>query len=206
MAGLHDLAREYEARRFPAARQLDLHGDGPRAARDRALQWIQSYAHEEPGQEVLLIVERGQRPGRPATPVRQAVETLLDELGGKLVDWWQRFGQGSIAVRIAAEPTMRPFAAEEAPVEEGDGRTPETAGVALLALHHDIPDELLDLAERAAELRRTREGVSVRLMDTVLRRVWIEAQAEAMEQRVSWEAALRRLLEVERGRMLEHDE
>jgi hypothetical protein len=206
VAGLHDLAREYEARRFPAARQLDLHGDGPRAARERALQWIQSFAHEEPGQEVLLIVERGQRPGRPATPVRQAVETLLDELGGRLIDWWQRFGHGSIAVRIAAEPTMRPLAPEEPPLPEGDGRTPETAGVGLLALHHDIPDELFDLAERAAELRRTREGVSVRLMDSVLRRVWIEAQAEAMEQRVSWEAALRRILEAERGRMLEHDE
>jgi hypothetical protein len=85
----------------------------------------------------------------------------------------------------------------------GEGRTPETSGIAPLALHHDIPDELLDLARRAAELRRVREGISVGLMDVVLRRIWIETQAAAMEERISFDAALGRILEVERERMLE---
>ena len=205
MAGLHDLAREYEARRFPPGRQLDLHGEGPQAARERALHWIQSFAHEQPGEEVLLIVERGNRPGRPATPVRQAVEKLLDELRGRLIDWWQAFGTGSLAVRVSEMPRMRPLPSGEAPVLEGDGRTPETAGTALLALHHDIPDELLELARRVAELRRVREGISVRMLDTVLRRIWIETQAAAMDERISFEAALERILEEERERVLEEE-
>jgi hypothetical protein len=64
VAGLHDLAREYEAQRFPPTRRLDLHAEGPQVARDRALHWIQSFAHEQPGAELLLIVERGGRPAR----------------------------------------------------------------------------------------------------------------------------------------------
>ena len=202
MAGLGDLAREYESRRFPPARRLDVHGEGPAAARERALQWIQSYAHEEPGQELLLIVERGRRPGRPPGPVRVAVEALLRELEGRLIDWWQVFGDGSLAVRVSRDPRMQPGAAR--PAERSDeGRTPETAGAAVLAAHHDIPDELLDLARQAAELRRDRERISVGMLDIVMRRIWIEAQAEAMSRRVSFESALERILGEERRRAFE---
>lgn len=197
MSDFRDLSREYEARRFPEARRLDLHGEGPAAARERALRWIQSYAHEEPGQELLLIVERGRRPGRPATPVRKAVERLLDELQGRLVEWWQDFGTGGLALRVADHPRMLPEGPRPRP--EGEGRTAETAGAAPLAAHHDIPDELLGLATRVAETRRDREGLSPGLMEVVLRRVWIEAQAMAMGERISFEEALAALLERERG-------
>jgi hypothetical protein len=203
VGGLHDLAREYEAQRFPPTRRLDLHAEGPQIARERALHWIQSFAHEQPGEEILLIVERGHRPGRPAGPVRLAVEKLLEELRGKLIDWWQGFGTGSLAVRVSTMPRMDPTGPQGPAPALGEGRTPETSGIALLALHHDIPDELLDLARRAAELRRVREGISVGLMDVVLRRIWIETQAAAMEQRIGFDAALGRILEVERERMLE---
>ena len=202
MAGLHDLAREYEERRFPPTRRLDLHAEGPQVARERALHWIQSFAHERPGEELLLVVERGVRPGRAASPVRLAVERLLVELQGRLIDWWQEFGQGSLAVRVSSLPRMIPLPSGPA-APEGEERTPETAGVALLALHHDIPDELLDLARRAAELRRVREGISVKLMDVVLRRIWIETQAAAMDRRISFEAALEQTLAGERERVLE---
>jgi hypothetical protein len=195
--GFDNLAREYEARRFPPNRRLDLHGDGPAAARDLALLWIQSYAHEEPGAELLLIVDRAPRPGRPASPVRVAVEKLLEELDGKLISWWQQFGSGRLALRISSEPNMRP--APPPRVEPaGEGRTPETAGTAILALHHDIPDALLDIATEAAELRRDREEISVGLMDVILRRIWIEAQAAAMTERIPTAEALRRILRNER--------
>lgn len=207
MSGLHDLARDYEAKRFPPGRRLDLHAEGPAVARNRALQWIQSFAHEEPGQEILLVVERGGRPGRPPSPVRQSVERLLRELEGGLIAWWQLFGSGSLAVKVAAEPRLLvPFRKPSEPA--GDGRTPETAGAAPLAAHHDIPPELLDVAGRVAELRRDREGISVGMLDLVLRRVWIEAQAVAMAERIGFEAALERLLEREselRRAVLEED-
>lgn len=199
MAGLHDLTREYEARRFPVSRRLDLHADGPQAARDRALRWIQSYAHEEPGQELLLIVERGTRPGGKPGPVRRAVEELLGDLEGKLLEWWQSFGPGSLAVRIAREPRMQPFPREAPVVPKGEGRTPETAGAAFVPPAEDIPPELLGLAMRAAELRRTREGASVRLLDVLLRQVWIEAQATAMVERITFGAALSRILAEEQA-------
>jgi hypothetical protein len=199
VGGLGDLAREYEAKHFPITRRLDLHGEGPEAARERALRWIQSYAHEEPGQELLLVVERGGRPGHRATPVRLAVEALLRELEGRLIDWWQPFGPGSLALRVSEYPRMRALRPETAP-PEGDGRTPETAGAAPLALHHDIPPELLDTARLAAELRRSREDISVGMMDAVLRRVWIEAQATAMEERIGFDVALARILDDERSR------
>lgn len=192
MADWRDLSREYEARRYPEARRLDLHGEGPAVARERALQWIQSHAHEEPGQELLLIVERGRRPGRPPGPVRKAVERLLVELQGRLIEWWQDFGTGALAVRIADDPRMLPQTGAT-PVRT-DGRTPETAGAALLAVQNDIPEELLALATRIAEARRDRERLSVGLMDVVLRRVWIEAQAEAMGERIGFDEALERLL------------
>lgn len=200
MVQWRDLSREYEARRFPESHRLDLHGEGPAAARERALQWIQSFAHEEPGQEILLIVERGRRPDRAAAPVRRAIEQLLVELQDRLVEWWQDFGTGALAVRVSSNPRMSALAAP-APVKS-DGRTPETAGAALLPVRHDIPDELLGLANRVAEARRDREGLSVGLMDVVLRKVWIEAQAAAMAERISFEGALEALMEEEarRGR------
>lgn len=202
MAGLGDLAREYEARRFPPTRQLDLHAEGPLVARERALHWIQSFAHERPGEELLLIVERGGLPGRSATPVRREIERLLVELEGKLVEWWQDFGPGSLAVRISLTPRMDAHISGITQVF-GEGRTPETAGAAPLATHHDIPEELMGVARRAAELRRVREGVSVGLLEVVLRRIWIETQAAAMLERISFASALDRILEEERARVLE---
>lgn len=201
MADWRDLSREYEARRYPESRRLDLHGEGPAVARERALHWIQSHAHEAPGEELLLIVERGRRPGRPPGPVRKAVERLLVELQGRLVEWWQDFGTGALAVRIAEDPRMLPRIAAAPP--ETEGRTPETAGAALLAVQQDIPEDLLELATRIAEVRRDREGISVGLLDVVLRRVWIEAQAEAMQERVGFDEALARLMERERVRVRE---
>lgn len=204
MAGFGDLAREYEARRFPSRRRLDLQAEGPGTARERALRWIQSFAHEEPGQELLLILERGGRPGRPAGPVRRRVEALLRELEGRLIAWWQPFGEGTIAVRLHDDPRLTP-PGEEPPAMEGEGRTPETAGTALLALHHDIPDELLELAGRVAELRREREGLSVGLLGVVLRRVWIDAQADAMTHRTGFERSLEKLLAAERSALDEQN-
>lgn len=205
MAGLDDLPREYEARRFPPTRRLDLHGEGPRAARERALRWIQSFAHEEPGQELLLVVERGVRPGASPGPVRRSVEALLRELEGRLIAWWQEFGPGSLVVRVAEEPSMRPFPPPAAPVPADEGRTPETAGAAFVRPMDDIPEELLPVARRAAELRRDREGASVRLLEVLLRQVWIEAQAVAMSERLTFEAALERIAAEEEARAYEEE-
>lgn len=205
MKGFRELAREYEQRRFPIRRRLDIQAEGPATARDRVLRWIQSFAHEEPGEELLLIVERGTRPGRAPGPVWRSVERLLEELQGRLIQWWQPFGDGSIAVRLADEPRLTPFEPDQLPDEVADGRTPETAGTALHAVHHDIPDELLPTAGRVAELRRNREGLSVGLLDVVLRRVWIDAQAEAMTNRVSFHRALEMLLHAERARSFHED-
>ena len=202
MPGFGDLAREYEAKRFPPTRQIDVHGDGPGAARDRVLRWIQSFAHEEPGVELLVVVERGRGRSRQPGPVRVAIEKLLRELEGRLIAWWQVFGEGSLAVRVAAEPRM--WSEPQPPSElRDDGRTPDTAGVGLLALTHDIPEELLELAGRAAELRRTREGISVGMTDAVLRRIWIEAQADAMTRRVEFDEALQAILAKERALAME---
>ncbi len=202
MGGFNDLAREYEARRFPLRRRLDLQAEGPSTARQRALRWIQSFAHEEPGEELLIIVERGSRPGRAAGPVRRAVEQLLQEIDGRLIHWWQPFGDGSYALRLSDDPRLLPLDAGPA-TPEGEGRTPETAGTAVLALHHDIPDDLLPLARRIAELRRSRESISVGLLDVVLRRIWIEAQASAMTDRISFTRAMENILEEERLRAVE---
>lgn len=191
---LSDLAREYEARRFPISRRLDLHGEGPFTARERALKWIQSYAHEEPGQELLLIVERGRAPGRPASPVRRSVERLLVELQGRLVDWWQDYGTGALALRISDDPHM---SLPQIPqMIENEGRTPETASAAW-DVEEDIPPELLETAERIAEMRRDREGLSLGVADVVLRRVWIEAQAMAMAEELTFGRAVDRLLQQE---------
>ncbi|HEX2095635.1 MAG TPA: hypothetical protein VHG28_24775 [Longimicrobiaceae bacterium] len=200
MTHLNDLFREYEARHYPPTRRLDLQGEGPATARDRALRWIQMFAHEQPGADLLLVLERGRRhaPARKS-PVRLAVEGVLNELSGKLVEWWQPFGPGSIALRVARDPAM--FApTPQRPQEKGDGRTPETAGAAYLHPEADIPDELLPLARRAAELRRTREHLSLSLMEVVLRGIWIEAQAAAMSEGASFEEALRRIVEDEEGK------
>lgn len=206
MVGFENLSREYEARRFPAMRRLDLHGEGPAVARDRALRWIQSFAHEEPGAELLLIVERGGRPGARPCPVRLSVEKLLREISGGLIEWWGPFASGSLAVRIAQEPRMVALQRPREPLpDKHDGRTPETAGAAQPAPSLDIPAELLPVANHVAELRRGREGLSVGLTEVVLRRVWIETQTIAMSERVGFETALDRLLAHERARAYEEE-
>ncbi|HEX2205740.1 MAG TPA: hypothetical protein VHG91_20675, partial [Longimicrobium sp.] len=93
-----------------------------------------------------------------------------------------------------------------APDPKDEGRTPETAGAAYLPPHADIPPDLLPVATRAAELRRTREGLGVSVLDVVLRELWIEAQARAMSERVTWEAALRETLADEEARMYGDDD
>ena len=204
MTRWNELLREYEARRFPPARRLDLHAEGPLAARERALKWIQSFAHEQPGTELLLVIERGGRAGRGTNPVRKAVEGLLEHLSGKLIERWQPFGPGSIALVVSAEPTMRPPRASPRKLK-GEGRTEETAGAAPLTPEADIPPDLLPLARRAAELRRTRESLALSLLDVLLRRVWIDAQAAAMGEEISLELALQRIVRAEEERAYELD-
>ena len=199
---LNELSREFEARHYPPTRRLDLQGEGPETARQRALRWIQSFAHEQPGADLLLIVERTRRDHTRKGPIRMAVEKLLDELNGNLIDWWQPFAEGSIAVRVSADPhRYRP--AGPRPEEPGEGRTDETAGRVWLHPEADITEELVPLARRVAELRRTRERQAVGLMDVVLREVWIEAQAAAMTDRTDWETALQAIARREQARMLE---
>lgn len=200
MAHLNQLFREYEAQRYPATRRLDLQGEGPATARDRTLRWIQMFAHEQPGADLLLVLERGRRVQTRKGPVRLAVEGLLGELTGLLVEWWQPFGPGSIAVRVSRDPGMFRSEPDGPRPMEGEGRTPETAGARYLSPEADIPEELLPLARRAAELRRTREGLSVALLEVVLKRVWIEAQAEAMSEGVTFGEALRRIYAGEEAR------
>ncbi|HYW06254.1 MAG TPA: hypothetical protein VE913_04820 [Longimicrobium sp.] len=202
MTRLNELAREYEARHYPPMRRLDLQAEGPETARERALRWIQTFAHEQPGVDLLLVVERTHRPGRKG-PVRVAVEKLLEELRGGLIEWWQPFAEGSLALRIARDP--RRWVVGARPEPEGDGRTPETAGAVNIHAEDDIPEEILPLARRAAELRRTREGLGVSSMGVVLREVWIEAQAAAMGERITLEAALGRIRTVEEERLYEDD-
>ena len=199
---LNELSREYEARHFPPTRRLDLQGEGPETARQRALRWIQSFAHEQPGAQLLLIVERARRDATRKGPIRQSVEKLLDELQGGLIEWWQPFAEGSLALRVSADPQLRRAPAPR-PRDPGEGRTDETAGRAYLHPEADIPEELLPLARRAAELRRTREGQAVSLTDVVLREVWIEAQAAAMTDRIDWETALHAIARREEARLLE---
>lgn len=199
---LNELSREYEARHFPLTRRLDLQGEGPETARQRALRWIQSFAHEQPGAELLLIVERGRKPGGRKGPIRTAVEKLLDELKGGLIDWWQPFAEGSLALRVAADP-HRWGKSPPRPEDPTEGRTDETAGRAYLHPEEDIPEELLPLARRVAELRRTREGHPVGLMDVVLREIWIEAQAAAFTDCTDWETALQAIAGDEQARLLE---
>ena len=157
---LNELSREYETRHFPPTRRLDLQAEGPDTARQRALRWIQSFAHEQPGAELLLIVERGRKAGGRKGPIRVSVEKLLDELKGGLIDWWQPFSEGSLALRVAADP-HRWRAPKPRPEDPSEGRSEATAGRAYLHPEADIPEEILPLARRAAELRRTREGQAV---------------------------------------------
>ncbi|HUE95893.1 MAG TPA: hypothetical protein VMN39_04510 [Longimicrobiaceae bacterium] len=199
MASLGELRREYERAHFPADRRLDLHGEAPRMARERALRWIQSRAHEAPGQELLLIVERAVQPGRRPSAVAEAIRELLTDLNGKLLAGWHPFGPGSVALRIADFPSILPLMAPAR--SEGDGRTNATSGAARPPPEDDIPAELLELATRTAELRIEREGLSSRVLDVILREVWIEAQAAAMETRTSFAAGLERVHEAELDRM-----
>jgi hypothetical protein len=197
---LNELAREYEARHFPPTRRLDVQGEGPQTARERVLRWVQSFAHEQPGVDLLLVVQRGRhRKG----PVLLEVEKLLDELTGALIDWWQPFAEGSVALRVARDPRRVPAA--RAPAAVGDGRTPETAGARYLSPLADIPPEILPIATRAAELRRTREGLTVGVAEVVLGGIWNEAQARAFTENVSWEQALRDTLEAEERAIYDDD-
>jgi hypothetical protein len=205
VTGLHDLGREYEARRFPPARRLDLHGEGPAVARERALLWIQSHAHEQPGVELLLVLERGRAAHGRRSGVRDSVEAVLDQLSGRLVEWWQPFSPGTVALRIAADPRMHLPGAPRSTSPPGEGRDPRTAGALTLPPSEDIPPELLPVARQTAELRREREGLPPRAAEVLLGGVWIEAQAAAMGERISFEAALARLLEQERARVLEDE-
>lgn len=161
------------------------------------------WAHEEPGAELLLVMERGR--GSARAGVRAAVEAMLDTLTGGLIDWWQPFTPGTVALRIAAAPRMVPRPRAEPVPEPDEGRTPETSGPAYLPPEQDIPPELLAEAMRAAELRRAREGASTGLLEVVLRRVWIEAQAAAMTEGLAWGAALRRILADEARRAYDPD-
>ncbi|HEX8907344.1 MAG TPA: hypothetical protein VF771_21005 [Longimicrobiaceae bacterium] len=205
MTRLSELAREYEERHYPPTRRLDLHAEGPQYARDRALRWIQTHAHEQPGADLLLIVDRGSRAARHKGPVRLEIERLLNELEGGLIDWWQPFADGSLALRIARDPRRWAPAVKKTEPVKGEGRTPETAGAKYLAPQADIPPELLPVATRAAELRRTREGLAVSLADVVLRGIWIDAQARAFDEGVSWEQALREVLEAEERAIYEDE-
>ena len=181
---------------------MDLQGEGPQTARERALRWIQSFAHEQPGADLLLVVERGR--GRKG-PVRVAVEKLLDELTGGLIEWWQPFAEGSLALRIARDPRRTPLAGP-APTPKGEGRTPETAGAKYLSPLEDIPPELLDVATRAAELRRMREGLAPSVLEVVLRGIWITAQARAFDEGVTWAQALRETLDDEMRALYEDED
>lgn len=203
MTRLNELAREYEARHYPPTRRLDLQAEGPDSARDRALRWIQSFAHEEPGADLLLVVER-LRPGRGKSPVRLAVETLLAELNGGLIEWWQPFADGSLALRVARDP--RRFPAGPAPKPRpGEGRTPETAGARYLDPQADIPPDLLPIALRAAELRRSREGLGPSANAVVLRGIWNDVQTRSFDEGVSWARALTEVLEAEQQSLYEED-
>lgn len=203
MTRLNELSREYEARHFPPTRRLDLQGEGPDTARERALRWIQHFAHEQPGAELLLVVERGRRERKG--PVRSAVEKLLEELTGGLLEWWQPFAEGSLACRIARDPRRWARAAAAPPDPKDDGRSPETAGAAYLPPEADIPGELVPLARRAAELRRMREGLPAAAMEVVLRGVWNQAQAAAMDRRIGFEEALLEVEAEERRRLYEEE-
>lgn len=198
MAGdMRDLMREYERSRYPADRRLDVQAEGPQTARERVLQWIQYRAHEEPGADLLVIVSRGTRPGALPTRVEAEVRKLLDELEGRLIEWWQPFAPGSLAVHLAAEPSMlrTTRTVQSGP---GEGRTPETAGAARPTPGQDIPPDLFDRVQAVAELRIEKEGLSSRVMDVLLREVWTEIQVRAMEERLTFETVVDSVLEEER--------
>ncbi|HET7461276.1 MAG TPA: hypothetical protein VFJ82_08500 [Longimicrobium sp.] len=204
MTRLNELAREYEARHYPPTRRLDLQAEGPESARERALRWIQSFAHEEPGADLLLIVER-LRPGRGKSPVRLSVEKLLNELNGGLIEWWQPFADGSLALRVARDPRRFPAGPAKPRVPPGEGRTPETAGATYLDPTADIPPDLLPVALRAAELRRAREGLSAAAAGVVLRGIWNDAQTRSFDEGVTWARALEEVLEAEQQALYEED-
>jgi hypothetical protein len=201
---LNELAREYEARHYPPTRRLDLQAEGPESARDRAMRWIQSFAHEEPGADLLLVVERV-RPGRGKGPVRLAVEALLNDLNGGLIEWWQPFADGSLALRVARDPRRFPAGPGKPKTPPGEGRTPETAGAGYLDPQADIPPGLLPVALRAAELRRSREGLAVSAANVVLRGIWNDVQARSFDEGVSWAQALNEVLEAEQQAIYEED-
>jgi hypothetical protein len=188
--------REYERARYPEHRRLDLQAEGLATARDRALRWIQSRAHEQPGQDLLIIVSRGGRPGYRVSPLESEVRSLLEELQGKLIGWWEPFAPGSLAIRIADVPDMH-LRRDPVPGSSGEGRTDETSGAAPLSPPSDIPPELLEIAIRIADKRIEREGLNPGIRDVVLREIWTEAQALAMERGIDFAAGLGRIMDSE---------
>lgn len=204
MPHLSQLYREYEERRFPPTRRLDLQAEGPETARERARRWIQTFAHEAPGVELLLVVQRGAvQPGRPG-PVQVGVERLLRELSGQLVEWWEPFSPGTLALRVMDRPGVaRPPATD--PLAATDGRVPATAGAAYVPPEEDIPGELLPIARRIVELRRERDGLSIEVGDVLLREVWLETEATAMVEGSDCGVVMLRLEADERRRLLEEE-
>jgi len=188
LVGIKDLMREYERARFPVNRRLDVHAEGPQVARERALHWIQSMAHERPGEELLLIVDRVAAGGRSASPVGAAIRELLQQLVGGLIDWWQPFAAGSIALRIASNPQMNTRIRSRN--DDEDERAAAISGKVQPPPAVDIPPELLEMARGTAALRIFREELSIGLEDVILREVWIEAQTLAMERRMTFAEAL----------------
>lgn len=199
MRDLSRLARSYEERRFPPSRRLDLQAEGPDVARGRALRWIESVAHEDPGAELLLILERRAGPPRKGS-LRSSVEGLLDELTGRLLDWWEPFGPGSLVVRVSSSPDRFRQVAERKPRTTAAERLDDAGASGWVEPREDIPAELLPAVERIAEARRQREGLSLGLMDVVLHQIWLEVQALAMDERLSFELALAEVLRGEEER------
>jgi hypothetical protein len=196
---LTSLARSYEEGRFPPSRRLDLQAEGPDVARTRALRWIESVAHEDPGADLLLILERRAGPPRKGS-LRQSVESLLDELTGRLLDWWEPFGPGSLVVRVSASPDRFRQVVERDPRPTPAERLDEAGASGWVEPREDIPAELLPAVERIAEARRQREGLSLGLMDVMLHQIWVEVQALAMDERLTFELALEEVLGSERER------
>lgn len=195
MTNLSELLREYERKRYPPARRLDIQRESPESAADRALHWIQSRAHETPGADLLLVVDRGISPGTEPRAVERHVRKLLDRLKGRLIDWWEPFTPGTLALRLAVEPVWEVPRQRKEP--DPIGRTAETAGSARPDIEKDVPPELWDAVSRVAGLRVEREGHSIRLKPVISREVWIEAQAIAMDRRLSFGDALQELYQAE---------
>ena len=183
--------QEYEDSRFSAHQRLDLQAEGPRQAGERLLHWIQSRSHEDPGSELLVIARRGGTPGSDPVPVEREVERVLRQVDRKLIDWWHPMTPGSFALKVSDDPQMA--LKRRVKVLQDDGRTADTLSAAGPDPDTDIPPDLLELARSVALLRIEREELSAGVQQLILREIWVEAQALAMEERLSFGDALGRL-------------